>query len=61
MEKKGPQLETKILQMTKLPVKSYICVVNVGNHPHTNMLPKREIMSRVQIQDIGGEFTIKRP
>ena len=45
MEKKRPQLETKILQMTKLTSEG-IHIVKVRNHPHTNMLPKSEIMKR---------------
>ena len=39
------QLETKILQMTRLTGKG-IHIVKVGNHPYTNMLPKSEIMRR---------------
>ena len=35
--------------------------VKVGNHPHTNMISKPAIMRRVQIQDIGKAFEIKRP
>ena len=46
MEKKRPQLETKISQMTRLTGKG-IHILRVGNHPHTNMLPKPEIMRRV--------------
>ena len=45
MEKKRLQLETKILQMTSLTCKD-INIVKVGNHPHTNMLPKAEIVKR---------------
>uniref|UniRef100_A0A8D2CEM0 L1 transposable element dsRBD-like domain-containing protein n=1 Tax=Sus scrofa TaxID=9823 RepID=A0A8D2CEM0_PIG len=44
-EKKRPQLETKILQMTRLTSKG-INIVKVGNHPHINMLPKSEIVRR---------------
>ena len=45
MEKKRPQLETKILQMTRLTSKG-IHMVKVGNYPHKNMLPKSEIVRR---------------
>ena len=45
MEKKRLQLETKILQMTRLTSKG-ILIVKVRNHPHTNMLPKSEIVRR---------------
>ena len=45
VEKKRPQLETKILQMTRLTSKG-THIVKVGNHPHTNMLPKSEIVRR---------------
>ena len=44
-ERKRPQLETKILQMTRLNSKG-IYTIKVGNYPHTNMLPKSEIMRR---------------
>ena len=46
--------------MTRLTRKG-IHIVKVGNHPHTNMLPKSEIMRRVQMQDTGDSFVIKRP
>ena len=45
MEKKRPQLEMKILQMTRLTSKG-IHTITIGNHPHTNMLPKSEIVRR---------------
>ena len=45
MEKKRPQLETEILQMTRLTSKG-IQRLKVGSHPHTNMLPKAEIVRR---------------
>ena len=45
MEKKRPQLETKILQMARLTSKG-IHILMVGNHPHTNMLPNPEIVRR---------------
>ena len=45
MEKRRPQLETKILQMTRSTRKG-IHIVKAGNHPHTNMPPKSEIMRR---------------
>ena len=35
--------------------------VKVGNHPHTNMISKPTIMRRVQMQDIGNAFEMKRP
>ena len=62
MEKKRPQLETKIVQMTRLTSKG-IHTVKTGNHPHTNMLPKSEIMRQksVQMQDTGGALAINRP
>ena len=34
---------------------------NVGNHLHTNMISKPAILRRVQMQDIGKAFEIKRP
>ena len=45
MEKKRPQLETKILQMTRFTSKG-IHTIKVGNHPGTNMPPKPEIVRR---------------
>ena len=45
MEKKRPHLETKTLQMTKLTSKG-IHIAKVGNHQHTNMLTKSEIVRR---------------
>ena len=39
MGKIKPQLETKILQMTRLTSKG-IHIVKVGNYPHTNMISK---------------------
>jgi len=44
-EKKRQQQETKIPQMTRLTSKG-MYTVKVGNHPHTNMQPKSEIMRR---------------
>ena len=44
-EKKRPPLETKKLQMTRLTSKG-THIVKVGNHPHTNMILKPEIMKR---------------
>ena len=38
-----------------------IHTVKVGNHPHTNMLPKSEIMRTVQMQGTGDTLSIKRP
>ena len=35
--------------------------VKVENHPHTNIISKRAILRRPQIQDIGNAFEIKRP
>ena len=34
--------------------------VKVGNNPHTNMISKPAVMRRVQMQDIGNAFEIKR-
>ena len=34
--------------------------VNVGNHPHTNIISIPAIMRRAQMQAIGNEFEIKR-
>ena len=34
---------------------------NVGNHLHTNMIPKPAIVRRAQMQDIGNAFEIKGP
>ena len=34
-------------------------IVNVGNHPHTNMISKPAIVRRVQIQDIGNVFELR--
>ena len=45
VEKKRPQLDAKILQMKSLISKG-VDIVKVGNHPHTSMLPKPEIMRR---------------
>ena len=41
--------------MTRLNSKG-IHIVKVGNHPNTNMLPKQEIMRRVQMRDTGDAF-----
>ena len=60
MKKKRPQLEIQILQMTMLTSKG-IHTVKVGNNPHTNMLPKSEIVRRVQMQGTGDTLSIKRP
>ena len=60
MEKKRPQLETKIIQMTRLTSKS-IHIVRSGNYPHINMLPKPEIVRKVQMQDTENAQAIKRP
>ena len=47
MEKKGPRLETKILQMTRLTSKGiHTHTVKEGNHSHTNMLSKSEIVRK---------------
>ena len=45
MEKKRPQLETEKLILRRLTSKGKH-IVKVGNHPHTNMLPKPEILRR---------------
>ena len=55
-----PQLETKILQMTRLTGKG-IHIAKAGNHSDKNMLTNPELMRRVQMQDTGDTFTIKRP
>ena len=61
MEKKRQQLGKKNYKWTKLTSKG-IHTVKVGNHLHTNMLPKPEITRRrVQMQETGDSFTIKRP
>ena len=60
MEKERLQLETKILQMTRHTTK-HIHIGKVGNHPHTNMLPKPEIVRRVQMQDTIDAPAIKKP
>ena len=60
MENKGPQLETRILQMGKLTGKGKH-TIKVGYHPYTNMISKPAIVKRVQTQDIGNAFEIKRP
>ena len=46
--------------MTRLTSEG-IDIVKVGNHPHKNMLPKPENVRRVQMQDTGDAFAIKRP
>ena len=35
--------------------------IKLGNHPHTNMISNPAIMRRIQMQDIGNAFEIKRP
>ena len=35
-------------------------IVNIGNHPHTN-ISKPATVRRVQMQDIGNAFEMKRP
>ena len=35
--------------------------IKTGNHSHTNMISKPATMRRVQMQDIGNTFEIKRP
>ena len=47
--------------MGKLTGKGKKHTVKVGNHPHTNMISKPAIMRRVQMQDIGNAFEMKRP
>ena len=46
--------------MTKLISKG-INTVKIENNPCTNILPKSEIMRRVQMQETGDALTIKRP
>ena len=57
-----PQLETKILQMTGLTSKA-LHIVKMRNYPYTNMPPKSSNCEkrRVQMQDPGNAFVIKRP
>ena len=55
-----PQLETRKSQMGKLTTKGKR-TVKVGNHLHTNMISKPATMRRVQIQEMGNTFEIKRP
>ena len=57
MEKQGPQLERKILQMIRLSSKGTY-IVKVGNHPHTK--PETEKM-RVQLWDTRDALAIKSP
>ena len=53
MENKRPQLDSgKFTGISKHKVK-------VGNLPHTNIISKPAIMSRVQMQDIGNAFEMK--
>ena len=44
-KKKATTRKKEILQITRLTSKG-IHIVKVGDHPHTNMLPKPEIMRR---------------
>ena len=44
--------------MTRLNSKG-IHIVKVGNHPHTNMQQKTEIVRRVQLRDTGDALAIK--
>ena len=46
--------------MTRLTGKG-ICIIKVGNHPHTNMLPKSETVRRVEMQDTADALAINRP
>ena len=46
--------------MGKLTAKSEK-TVKVGNHPHTNMISKSTTVRRVQMQNIGNAFKMKRP
>ena len=59
VEKKRPQLEIRKLQMGKLTHKGKR-TAKVGNHPHTN-ISKPATVRRVQMQDIGNAFEMKRP
>ena len=59
LQSKRPQLETRKLWMEKLTGKGKH-TVKVGNNPHTNMISKPAVMRRVQMQDIGNAFEIKR-
>lgn len=58
-EKKKPIQETRKLQMEKLTGKGKHAV-KVWNDPHTNNITKPAIVRRVQMQDIGNAFEIKR-
>ena len=60
MEKKRPQLETKMFQMTSLTSKR-IHIAKVRNHQHSNIVPKPEIVRKVQIHNTGNALEIKRP
>ena len=57
---RGPQLETRKSQMGKLTGKGKH-TVKVCYHPHTNMMSKPAIVRRVQMQEMGNAFEIKRP
>ena len=35
--------------------------IKIGNHSHTNMISKLATVRRVQMQETGIEFEIKRP
>ena len=58
VKKKSIQ-ETRKLQMEKLTGKGKH-TVKVWNDPHTNNRTKSAIVRRVQMQDIGNAFEIKR-
>ena len=45
----------------KVHLSKGIYIVKVRNHPHTNILPKSEIVRRVQMQDTADALAIKRP
>ena len=60
MEKKRPQLEVKIPQMTRLTNKG-IHILKVGNHKYATTKIRNCEKRRVQIQDTGDALAIKRP
>ena len=33
-------------------------MIKVGNHPHTNMIPKPNLVRRVQMQDTGNAYAM---
>ena len=68
MGKKRPQLETKILQVTRFTGKGKQ-TIKVGNHSYTHTLQKKKKKKkrrsnknrRIEMQATGDAFAIKRP